>query len=192
MFLTREVILHIDMDAFFTSCEELKNKNLKNKIFVVATRTKHSVVASANYKARALGIKAGMPLFKAKEKLSNLLIIESDLNFYQNMSLQIFTFIKKRYSQKIEVTSIDECYLNVTNNYAKFGSVTNLILNIQKNIYRQFKLTCSIGASFSKFFAKIAANINKPNNFFIINQHNYQFQLDNFKINIIPGIGLVA
>jgi len=192
VFLTREVILHIDMDAFFTSCEELKNKNLKNKIFVVATRTKHSVVASANYKARALGIKAGMPLFKAKEKLSNLLIIESDLNFYQNMSSQIFTFIKKRYSQKIEVTSIDECYLNVTNNYSTFGTVTNLINNIQKNIWIKFKLTCSIGASFSKFFAKIAANINKPNNFFIINENNYKFKLDNFSINIIPGIGQVA
>jgi len=180
------------MDAFFTSCEERRNKNLKNKIFVVANRSKSSVVASSNYKARKLGIKSAMPLFKAKQILNNLLIIESDLKYYQTISNQIFVFIKKKYTNKIEVTSIDECYLDVSLIYAKFKNVRGLILNIQKNIFAQFNLTCSIGASFSMFFAKISANINKPNGYFIITEKNYKQIIDHFKIDIVSGIGKSA
>lgn len=184
-----KVIFHIDMTAFFASCHEVENPELKNKAIVISNiSSKRSIISTANYKAREYGIKSAMPLYQAKQLCSNLIIIKPDFALYYQYSQKIFEIIQK-FSPLIEISSIDECFLDVTNNYLKYGSTKKMAQKIQNSILQQLSLQCTIGISKNKFLAKMASNIAKPGEIIIIRQKDIYNRIWTLPINEMYGIG---
>ena len=154
-----KVIFHIDMTAFFASCHEAENSELQNKAIVISNiSSKRAIIATANYKAREYGIKSAMPLYQAKQLCSNLIIIKPNFTLYYQYSQKIFEIIQK-FSPLLEISSIDECFLDVTNSYLKYGSTKKMAQKIQNTIFQQLSLQCTIGISKNKFLAKMASSI---------------------------------
>ncbi len=160
--LNHKVIFHIDINAFFASCEIIKNKNLKDKIFVVAGKTKRSVVSCASYKARALGINAAMPIFNALKICPNLIVVKHNMELYESISNIFFNYIKENISNIIEIGSIDECFIDVTHLINKTNTPYKLAQKIQNEIYKKLSLKVSIGVSYNKILAKMASDFKKP------------------------------
>ncbi|WP_166508261.1 Y-family DNA polymerase [Spiroplasma chinense] len=157
------VIFLLDMDAFYASCHIADDPSLKDKILVVSSPNRRSIITTASYKARAFGIKAGMPLFKAQELCKDVYPVHSNFPLYIKFSQKVFEVISKNFSEKIEVASIDECYIDVTHVWKKFGSVKKLADKIREKVFEETRLTCSIGISTIKFLAKSCVDFNKPN-----------------------------
>jgi DNA polymerase-4 len=155
-------IFHIDMDAFFASVEENIEPFLKNKPFVVAGRTKKSVVSSANYTAREYGIKAAMPLHHAKDLCNSLIIVPPHFKFYEEYHNAFIKLIKTEVTNVIEVSSIDECSIDVSNLVKNKPAAFLLAKKIQDLVLKRLKLSCSIGISTNKFLAKMASDMKKP------------------------------
>ncbi|QBQ07710.1 DNA polymerase IV [Spiroplasma gladiatoris] len=158
-----KVIFLLDMDAFYASCHIAQNPNLKDKVVVVASPNRRAIITTASYKARSFGIKAGMPLFKAEELCKDVYQIDSDFALYIKYSQMVFDIIYKNFSKKIEVASIDECYIDVTHVWKKYKTVKNCATVLKDLIYKETGLTCSIGISVNKFLAKSCVDFNKPN-----------------------------
>ncbi|MDO4594151.1 MAG: DNA polymerase IV [Tissierellia bacterium] len=176
-------IMHIDMDAFYASCEELINPNLKYVPMAVGGLSSKSIITTANYKARKYGIHSAMPVFMAKEKCPKLIIMPLRRKLYSNKSKEVFDIVKK-YSIVFEKVSIDEAYLEINEE-----NVLDLAKQIKKEIKEKTKLTASIGISYNKFFAKLASDWNKPNGIKIITKEESKEILKNLDIRKIHGIG---
>lgn len=158
-----KTIFHIDLDAFFCSCEEAVNPKLKGKIFVVSGRNKRSVVSCASYPARKLGIKAAKPIYMELNKYPRLIVVPGHYELYDKMSMQFFDYIKKHYSNICQEMSIDECFLDVTNAIKHFKNDPVLLAkHLQASVKKTLGLSVSIGISNNKFLAKMATDLNKP------------------------------
>jgi DNA polymerase-4 len=155
-------ILHIDMNAFFASVEELQNPRYMNKPIAVSGKTKRSVIASANYVARAKGIKAAMPVYQALNLCKDLIIVVPHFHLYQEYSEKFLHLIEEKFSNKIEHFSIDECYVDISDLATNVSQSMDVAKKIQKTIYDYSKLKCSIGISNNKFLAKMASDFKKP------------------------------
>ncbi len=155
-------IFHIDINAFYATVEEILNPKLKNLPIVVGGRTKRSVVSSANYLARNLGIKAAMPIFMAKKLCPHLEVVDPHFKAYEEHSIKFHNFISSHFTNKIEQFSIDECWIDVTHLCKDNDSAIKLAHTIQKRIYRELQLPVSIGVSYNKFLAKMASDLKKP------------------------------
>ncbi|AME12794.1 DNA polymerase IV [Mycoplasma mycoides subsp. mycoides] len=186
-----KTIIHIDMDAFFASCMQLKHPELKNKPIVISNSFDKSIISTASYEARKYNIKAAMPLFKAKKLYPQIISVKPDMIFINNISYQIWDFIKNNYTNKIEVASIDEAYLDVSD-LVKNTSVLILAKNIQKDIYDQFNLTCSIGIGFNRFSAKMSTSLDKPNGITLTTTSNFKDNIWPISINKMYGFGQSA
>jgi DNA polymerase-4 len=184
----RAIIL-IDMDSFFASCHIAKDNSLKDKPIVVASPNARSIVSTASYPARKFGINSGMPVFMAREKCDDLIIIEPDFNLYVETSNNIFKHVKEEFSRHLEVISIDEGYVDVTNEWKKYGSVKKMCDEIRNSVYKKFNLTCSIGISTNKFLAKMASEMNKPNGCFTLLQKDIDKFLWPLPIEKMYGVG---
>ncbi|GMO16735.1 MAG: DNA polymerase IV [Mycoplasmoidaceae bacterium] len=156
-----KTIFLIDMDSFFPSVEELLNPKLKGKPLIVAPDTRRSVVASSNYEARKYGIKAAMPLYKALNILPRIKIVSPHHEAYEEYHNNFVKLLFDKFTNKIQVMSIDECYLDVSE-LVKKVSPMNLALKIQNVIKSTLGLGCSIGISNNKFLAKMASKLKKP------------------------------
>ena len=157
-----KIILHIDMNAFFASVEEVLNPKLVNQPIAVCGKTTRSVVASPNYIARKLGIKAAMPVFQAKKICRKLAIVDSHFDDYKEYSHKFITLLRTKITNKIEQISIDECFVDVTNLCKSTNYAFILAQKIQNLIYKTLKLKTSIGVSYNKFLAKMASDLKKP------------------------------
>ncbi|QVK09687.1 Y-family DNA polymerase [Mycoplasma mycoides] len=186
-----KTIIHIDMDAFFASCMQLKHPELKNKPIVISNSFDKSIISTASYEARKYNIKAAMPLFKAKKLYPQIISVKPDMIFINNISYQIWEFIKNNYTNKIEVASIDEAYLDVSD-LVKNTNVLILAKNIQKDIYDQFNLTCSIGIGFNRFSAKMSTSLHKPNGITLTTTSNFKDNIWPISINKMYGFGQSA
>ncbi|QGS51950.1 Y-family DNA polymerase [Spiroplasma tabanidicola] len=158
-----KVIFLLDMDAFFASCHVARDPSLKDKNLVVASPNRRAIITTASYNARKFGIKAGMPIFKAEELCKNIYRVDSDFALYIKYSQMVFDVIYKNFSQKIEVASIDECYIDVTHVWKKYGTAKKCAIVLKNMVYEKTGLTCSIGISSNKFLAKSCVDFNKPN-----------------------------
>ena len=186
----KKYIFHMDIDSFFAQAEEVRNPKYKNKPIGIGGKGKRSVIATTNYKARSLGIYAGMPVYKAKKIWPELIIIDSDYNYYLNLSNQIFSMLSKKYNTRIERTSIDECHIDMKGQIKHFkGDYYELGKDIQKIIYNAFNLTVSIGISDKKIFSKICTNFNKPNGITTLFTDEIKRKLYNKPINTLIGVG---
>lgn len=180
-------ILHIDMDAFFASVEQRDNPSLKGKPVAVGG-VKRGVVAAASYEARQFGIHSAMPSITAKRKCPELIFVRPRFAVYKAVSLQIHQ-IFAQYTHQIQALSLDEAYLDITENIAQMPSAKTTAESIRQAIFTQTQLTASAGVSFNKFLAKIASDINKPNGIFVITPQKAPQFIDNLPIGKFYGIG---
>ena len=155
------MILHIDMDAFFASVEQLDHPELKGKPLVVGGDSGRGVVAAASYEARRYGIHSAMPMFMAKQHCPHLIIIPSRKGRYGEVSRSIMAILRG-YSPIVEQVSIDEAYLDAAGCGRLYGPAQVMAKAIKSEIARRTKLTCSIGVAPLKFLAKIASDMQKP------------------------------
>lgn len=158
----KKVIIHIDINAFFASCEEANNPSLRGKPIVVGGVTKRSVVASPNYEARKYGIKAAMPIFMVKNLCPEAVVVSHKFELYESYSRQFIDLLLEHISNKIEYASIDECYMDITNLVTTTNTPLKIAQKIQKLVKTKLSLNVSIGISYNKFLAKMGSDYKKP------------------------------
>ncbi|MDE6289655.1 MAG: DNA polymerase IV, partial [Ureaplasma sp.] len=173
-------IMHIDIDAFFASAEISRNKELENKPVGVAVKLS-GILSAANYIARKYGVKAAMHINKAKELCPELICIKADMNFYRELSNNFFSFLDFYLKKNIEIASVDECYVDITDILEQFNNNENLfVANLKYQIKKEFGLNVSIGISKNKYTAKLLSDNSKPNGFLSDNKVEVQdFKIDN-------------
>ena len=184
-------IIHVDMDAYFASVEQRDHPHLKGKPVVVGGDTKRSVVAAASYEARKFGIFSAMPMSLAKQKCSDLVIVPHRFEVYKEVSSQIREIFKS-YTELVEPLSLDEAYLDVTQNKVNLNSATLIAKEIKSKIQQQTKLTCTAGVSINKFLAKIASDIDKPNGLTVITPDKIPAFVRTLSIEKFYGVGEVT
>ncbi len=157
------IIFHIDMNAFFASVEEVIHPEYKNQPLVVAGKTRRSIVGAANYIARSYGVHAAMPLFQALEICPKLINVPNHMATYIEFSEKFINVITTEFTDKIEIASIDECYLDATEMVSEYhNNPIFLAQDIQKKIQEKIGIGTSIGISTNKFLAKMASDMKKP------------------------------
>jgi DNA polymerase-4 len=150
-------IIHIDMDAFFASVEQRDNPELRGKPVAVGGSRERGVVAAASYEARKFGVRSAMPSVTAKRRCPELIFVTPRFEIYKAVSLQI-RGIFAEYTPIIEPLSLDEAYLDVTDNLKGIASATEIAEHIRAKIKKVTKLTASAGVSYNKFLAKLASD----------------------------------
>jgi DNA polymerase IV len=160
-------IIHIDMDAFFASCEQRDFPELRGKPVAVGGSSERGVVAAASYEARRYGVRSAMPGSRARRLCPDLIFVPHRFDVYRAVSAQIRA-IFLAYTPLVQPLSLDEAYLDVTDNSRNEPSATRIAEEIRARIFADTGLTASAGVSYNKFLAKIASDINKPNGICVI------------------------
>lgn len=180
-------ILHVDADAFFASCEQALNPDLRGK--PVITGKERGIVAAASYEAKERGIKRGMRIVEVKKICPDAVILPSDYETYSLFSLRLFEILR-RYSPDVEEYSIDEAFVDLTGlrrpNHCSYEAIAK---SIQNTIKRELDISVSIGLSITKVLAKIASKFKKPSGFTCIPGNQIQLYLDKIPIEDVWGIG---
>ncbi len=182
------MILHIDMDAFYASVEELDNPQLKGKCVIVAGQPERSVVSAANYEARKFGVHSAMPVFQARQKCPEAVFLPPRMGRYKELSAKIMSVLCE-FSPLVEPSSIDEAYVDITGCERLFGGARGIALGIKKRIKETLNLTCSLGVAPNKFLAKIASDMDKPDGLTIIVPENVEQFIKTLPIHKVPGVG---
>ena len=183
-----KIILHIDLNAFFVTCEIIKNPTLKGKPVIIGHLGRAGIVSTCSYEARKQGVSSGMPTFKAVQLCKNAIILPVDYNYYQTKSHEFFNFVNK-YATKIEMASIDECFVDMSDELKKVADVTAYLRNFQNELLKQTGLMCSIGVAPTKFLAKMASDMQKPLGLTIIRRKDVRKMIDPLPIEDFFGIG---
>jgi len=179
------------MDAFYASVEQRDFPELRGKAIAVGGGGRRGVVATASYEARKYGVHSAMPGFMAKQKCRDLIFVKPRYEAYKEASQQIRT-IFQTYTDLIEPLSLDEAYLDVTENKKNEPLATELAKKIRTEIFEQTQLTCSAGISYCKFLAKIASDYKKPNGQTVIKPHKAEVFIEQLSIKKFYGIGKVT
>lgn len=180
-------IVHIDLNAFFAQCEENCNPKYKNLPLAVGYDGKRGVVATSNYVARSKGVNSGMPTYKAKQICEDLIIVNGRYDLYNKVSSKFMAYLKSKY-KLVEVASIDEAYIDMTNYFNKEDAYSYL-LDLQLDIYKKLSLKCSIGYSYNRFLAKMSSDLVKPMGITICLDDSYKTLFWNKDISSMYGIG---
>ena len=184
-------IIHIDMDAFYASVEQRDNPDLRGKPVVVAWQAKRSVVCAASYEARAFGVRSAMPAVQAERLCPGAVFVPPDFTRYKAVSRDARE-IFKRHTDFIEPLSLDEAYLDVTENKSGLPTATLVARNIREQIRQELNLTASAGVAPNKFLAKIASDWRKPNGLFVIQPEDIDAFLAPLPVGRLPGVGKVT
>ena len=155
-------IIHVDMDAFYASVEQMDNPELKGKPLAVGGSEVRGVVSAASYEARKFGVRSAISGIQAKKMCPDLIFVPPRFDRYKEISKQIRKIFLD-YTDLVEPLSLDEAYLDVTENKKGNPSATLIAQEIRKRIFEEVGLTASAGISVNKFVAKIASDYNKPN-----------------------------
>ncbi len=185
-------IIHIDMDAFYASIEQRDNPGLKGKPVIVGGSPEgRGVVAAASYEARKYGIHSAMPTWKAIKLCKNINIIRPNFEKYVTASRKI-NQIFREYTDIIEPLSLDEAYLDVTENKMEIPTATEVAIHIKEQIKKELNLTASAGVAPNKLLAKIASDLNKPDGIAIIKPHQVKAFMLELSVKRIWGVGKVT
>ncbi len=185
-------ILHIDQDAFFASVEQRDFPELQGKPVVVGGRPEQrGAVAAASYEARKFGIHSAMPSRTAAQRCSELIFVRPRFDAYREVSQQIRAIFKS-YTDLVEPVSLDEAYLDVTQNKRDLPSATEIARQIKQGIYEKTQLTASAGVSVNKFLAKMASGLHKPNGLSVILPEEAAEFVQELAIEKFHGIGKVT
>lgn len=184
-------IIHVDMDAFYASVAQLDNPELKGKPIAVGGGGKRGVVAAASYEARKYGVRSAMSGVLARQKCPHLIFVKTDFERYKEISTKIRQIFYE-YTDLVEPLSLDEAYLDVTENKKGNPSASLIAQEIRDRIYSELALRASAGISINKFIAKVASDINKPNGQKTINPEEVLLFLEELSINKFYGVGKVT
>lgn len=179
------------MDAFFASVEQLLDPSLRGKPVAVGGSSKRGVVAAASYEARKFGVRSAMSSALAAKKCPQLIFVKPHFSVYKAFSDKIRAVFRD-YTPLVEPLSLDEAYLDVTENSKRNPSATLIAEEIRKRIFDETGLTASAGVSFNKFLAKTASDFNKPNGLTVIRPKDALEFLDKLPIGKFHGIGKVT
>lgn len=181
-------IIHVDMDAFFASVEQMDDPSLRGKPVAVGGGSSRGVVAAASYEARKYGVRSAMPGFKAKLKCPHLIFVPPRFTRYKELSSQIRDVFFE-YTDLVEPLSLDEAYLDVTVNKHNIESAIKIAQEIKRKIKSNVGLTASAGVSTNKFLAKVASDLHKPDGLSVILPDDVQEFIDQLPIEKFYGIG---
>jgi DNA polymerase-4 len=184
-------IVHIDMDAFYASVEQRDNPELRGKPVVVAWKGKRSVVCAASYEARRFGVRSAMAAIHAERLCPEAVFIPPDFTRYRAVSRAVRDILL-RHTDLIEPLSLDEAYLDVTENKTGLATATKVASTIRHQIREELNLTASAGVAPNKFLAKIASDWRKPNGLFVIQPAEVDEFLTPLPVGRIPGVGKVT
>ena len=183
-------IIHVDMDAFYASVEQHDNPELRGKPVCVGGG-QYGVVAAASYEARKFGVRSAMPGRMALEKCPQLIVVKPRFQRYKEISMQIREIFHE-YTDLVEPLSLDEAYLNVTENKKGISSANDIAREIRRKIYEKTGLTASAGISVNKFLAKVASDYHKPNGQKTIHPTQILEFMEDLPIEKFYGIGKVT
>ena len=183
-----KVIVHIDLNAFFVRCEEIRDPSLENKPVAIGHEGRGGIVSTCSYKAREYGVSSAMPMFKAKELCPHLIVKPVDFRYYGALSDQFKKFVR-RYTKKVEVASVDECFADFTDVIKGIDDVPAFFRKLQYDLYKETKLKCSIGVANTKFLAKMGSDYKKPMGLTIIRKRDIPNILYPLSIDKMFGIG---
>jgi DNA polymerase-4 len=184
-----KTILHLDMNAFFASVEQVANPSLRGKPIAVGGGIKKgSVVAAASYEAKAYGIKNGMPTWDARKLCPNLTVVIGDMTKYVYTS-KVITCMLIDYTDLVEVFSIDEAFVDITDTKERFGGEIAIAKNIKRRIKERFGLTCSIGIGPNKLMAKLAGELQKPDGLVILRREDIPEKIKDIAVKELCGVG---
>src|ERR1700746_3672560 len=189
--MTVRKIIHIDMDAFYASVEQRDDPQLRGKPVVVAWRGSRSVVCAASYEARQFGVRSAMPAVRAERLCPDAVFLPPDFPRYRAVSRQVREILM-RHSDLIEPLSLDEAYLDVSENKTGLPTATQVARTIREQILMELDLTASAGVAPNKFLAKIASDWKKPNGLFVIQPEEIDSFLLPLPVNRLPGVGAVT
>jgi DNA polymerase-4 len=185
------MILHIDMDAFFASVEQLDNPELRGKCVIVGGTSGRGVVTTASYEARRYGVHSAMPMFEARRRCPHGIIVPGRMARYKSISRQIMHLLQS-FTPHVEPVSIDEAYLDISGGHRLFGPPERVGRSIKHKILQDTGLTCSIGAAPLRFLAKIASDMEKPDGLTMIRQEEVPGFIAQLPVRKIPGVGKVT
>ena len=188
--IMKRIVVHIDMDAFFASVEQLDNPELRGKPVVVGGNpfVSRTVVSSASYEAREYGIHSAMPMRRAFKLCPSAIFVRPRFRRYEQIAQQIFSILTN-YSPLVELASIDEAYIDLTGTEKLFGEPTKTAMEIKLRIRDEIGLTASVGVAPNKFLAKMASEVGKPDGFIVITPDKVREFLDPMPIEALWGIG---
>src|SRR5499433_3483204 len=189
--MTVRKIIHIDMDAFYASVEQRDDSQLLGKPVVVAWRGARSVVCAASYEARKFGIRSAMPAVRAERLCPSAVFLPPDFTRYRAVSREVRE-IFKRHTELIEPLSLDEAYLDVSENKTGLPTATLVARIIRAQIRTELSLTASAGVAPNKFLAKIASDWKKPDGLFVIQPEEVDAFLLPLPVGRLPGVGKVT
>jgi DNA polymerase-4 len=184
-------IIHVDMDAFYASVEQMDNPELKGKPLAVGGSEVRGVVSAASYEARKFGVRSAISGIQAKKLCPDLIFVRPRFDRYKEISKKIRKIFHD-YTDLVEPLSLDEAYLDVTENKKGIPSATLIAQEIRKRIFEEVGLTASAGISVNKFVAKIASDYNKPNGQKTVNPDEVEPFLEKLDIKKFYGVGKVT
>ena len=184
-------IIHIDMDAFYASIEQRDNEEYQGKPLAVGYAGDRGVVAAASYEARKYGVRSAMPSKTALRKCPHLIFVPARFDVYKYVSNQIMNIFLE-YTDLVEPLSLDEAFLDVTENHKNIPYATQIAKEIKKKIYETTSLNASAGVSYNKFLAKIASDYKKPNALFVIRPKDAEAFVESLPIERFYGVGKVT
>src|ERR1700746_1561025 len=181
-------IIHIDMEAFYASVEQRDNPDLRGKPVAVGGSAERGVVAAASYEARKFGVRSAMPSVTAKRQCPDLIFVKPRFEVYKAISRQIREIFAE-HTPMIEPLSLDEAYLDVTENLQGIGTATEIAEHIRAKILAETGLTASAGVSYNKFLAKLASDHRKPDGLFVITPKMGPVFVEPLPIRKFHGVG---
>ncbi len=182
------MILHIDMDAFYASVEQLDNPWLRGKCVIVGGTSNRGVVSASSYEARRFGVRSAMPIFQARKKCPDGVFIPPRMARYKEISQKIMAILRD-FSPQVEVVSIDEAYMDISGNRRLHGQPETVARDIKNTIKEKLGLTCSVGLAPVKFLAKVASDMNKPDGLTIIQPWEMAQFINSLPVQKVPGVG---
>jgi len=189
--MTARKIIHVDMDAFYASVEQRDNPELRGKPVVVAWKGNRSVVCAASYEARRFGVRSAMPALRAQRLCPEAIFVPPDFTRYRAVS-HCVREIFQRHTDLIEPLSLDEAYLDVSQNKTGLATATLVARTIREQIRQELNLTASAGVAPNKFLAKLASDWRKPDGLFVIQPDDADTFLLPLPVGRLPGVGKVT
>ncbi|XBE78129.1 DNA polymerase IV [Mesomycoplasma ovipneumoniae] len=189
-----KIIAHIDIDTFFVSSEIRLDPTLQGQPIAISRKEDFAMAVSISKEVKEKGFKITDKTINIKKKIPNLVVIEPNLAYYRFLSRQFFDFITKNFTKKIEIYSIDECFLDLSDYLNKFNTIYQMLYYIKKKLQKELKLPISIGVSHNKLLAKMATNLAKhtPEKITVIPRNKIKPLIYSQKIEKLFGIGIVT
>jgi DNA polymerase-4 len=184
-------IIHVDMDAFYASVEQRDDPQLRGKPVIVAWLGNRSVVCAASYEARSFGVHSAMPAIRAERLCPDAVFVPPDFTRYREVSGRVRE-IFKRHTDLIEPLSLDEAYLDVTENKTGLATATLVARTIRQQIREELNLTASAGVAPNKFLAKLASDWRKPDGLFVVQPEDIDAFLLPLPVGRLPGVDKVT